>query len=68
VRSSGRIPRVRLPFPSILVTASWERATAFATAYGSRVVALEGSGHINADAGLGPWPEGRRLLAYLVAG
>ena len=74
VRSFSPIPLVRLPFPSIVVAstddpfASRERATAFATAWGSRVVALGRAGHINADAGFGPWPEGRRLLAQLVAG
>jgi predicted alpha/beta hydrolase family esterase len=25
----------------------------------------ERAGHLNADAGFGPWPEGRRLLAAL---
>ena len=74
VRSFSPIPLVQLPFPSIVVAstddpfASLERATALATAWGSRVVALERAGHINADAGFGPWPEGRRLLAQLVAG
>ncbi len=74
VRSFSPIPLVRLPFPSIVVAstddpfASLERATAFATAWGSRLVTLERAGHVNADAGFGPWPEGRRLLAELVAG
>lgn len=74
VRGFGPIPLARLPFPSIVVAStddpfvSPERASAFAAAWGSRLVILAGAGHINADAGFGPWPEGRRLLAELVAG
>jgi len=41
------------------------RAAALARAWGSRLVTLERAGHLNADAGFGPWPEGRRLLADL---
>lgn len=73
VRSFGPIRLVPLPFPSIVVAStddpfvSLERAAAFAAAWGSRLVTLPGAGHINADAGFGPWPEGRRLLAELVA-
>ena len=73
VRSFSPIPLVRLPFPSIVVASdddvfvAPERAAAFARAWGSRLVMLPGAGHINADAGFGPWPEGRRLLAELTA-
>jgi uncharacterized protein len=71
VRSFSPIPLVRLPFPSIVVTSTDDpfaapgRAAVFADAWGSRLVTLQGAGHINADAGFGPWPEGRRLLAEL---
>ena len=74
VRSFSPIPMARLPFPSVVVASgddpfvSLERATAFAEAWGSRLVTLPRGGHINADAGFGPWPEGRRLLDALVAG
>ena len=44
------------------------RAAAFAAAWGSRLVTLDRAGHINAEAGYGPWPEGRRLLDELVGG
>jgi predicted alpha/beta hydrolase family esterase len=44
-----------------------DRAAALARAWGSRLVTLEGAAHINADAGFGPWPEGRQLLAELTA-
>jgi hypothetical protein len=63
----------RLPFPSIVVASMSDpfvtvaRATALAHAWGSRLVTLEGAAHINADAGFGPWPDGRRLLAELTA-
>jgi predicted alpha/beta hydrolase family esterase len=71
VRSFSPIPLVRLPFPSIVVAStddpfvSLDRAAAFAAAWGSRLVTIERAGHINADAGFGPWPEGRALLAEL---
>jgi serine hydrolase len=67
------IPRAPLPFPSIVVSSAddWympiEDARELARAWGSRFVALERAGHINADAGFGPWPEGERLLAELMA-
>ena len=65
------IPRERLPFPSIVVAGSddWyvdpDTARGFAAAWGSRFVLIEGGGHLNTDAGFGPWPEGERLLAEL---
>lgn len=67
------VPRMPLPFPSIVVASSddWyttpDRAQALAEAWGSRFVLLERAGHINADAGFGPWPDGTRLLAELTA-
>jgi predicted alpha/beta hydrolase family esterase len=42
-----------------------DTARALAAAWGSRFVLLEKAGHINADAGFGPWPAGERLLAEL---
>jgi predicted alpha/beta hydrolase family esterase len=71
VRSFSPIPLVKLPFPSIVVASTDDpfvtpaRAAAFAHAWGSRLVTLPNAAHINADAGYGPWPEGRRLLADL---
>jgi len=65
------IPRARLPFPSIVVASrddpfsefAW--AQALAEAWGSRLVDAGEQGHMNADAGLGPWPAGERLLQAL---
>lgn len=68
------MPMRRLPFPSVLVAstddpyAAIARSRAFAAAWGSRFVVLDGAGHINSVAGYGPWPEGERLLAELLRG
>jgi predicted alpha/beta hydrolase family esterase len=72
VRSFSPIPLARLPFPSIVVAGSDDpfvtpaRAAAFARAWGSRLITRPGAAHVNADAGYGPWPEGRELLADLL--
>jgi predicted alpha/beta hydrolase family esterase len=74
VRNFSPVPLVPLPFPSIVVASTDDpfvtptRAAAFARAWGSRLVTFERAGHLNADAGFGPWPEGRRLLADLTKG
>ncbi|WP_405014515.1 RBBP9/YdeN family alpha/beta hydrolase [Kitasatospora sp. NBC_01539] len=66
------VPLQPLPFPSTVVASSddpWcapARAAVFAEAWGSRLVDLGAYGHVNADSGLGDWPEGRRLLAGVV--
>ena len=58
----------RLPFPSIVVASgddpyvSPARARRFAQAWGSVYIEIGDAGHINGDAGYGPWPEGERLL------
>jgi len=65
------VPRARLPFPSIVVAsrndqfAEFERTRALAEAWGGRLVDAGDGGHLNSDAGLGPWPLGERLLAEL---
>jgi uncharacterized protein len=71
VRSFSPVPLRPLPFPSVVVASSDDlfvspaRAEAFARAWGSRLIALANARHINADAGYGPWPEGRKLLQDL---
>jgi len=73
VEGFSPIPRQRLPFPSIVATGSddWymtsDEARELAHAWGSRFVLVERGGHLNPDAGFGPWPEGERLLAELLA-
>jgi hypothetical protein len=68
------IPRERLAFPSIVVASrndpfgDFERSRALAQAWGSRFVDAGNSGHVNTDAGFGPWPLGETLLAELAQG
>ncbi|WP_454742026.1 RBBP9/YdeN family alpha/beta hydrolase [Cupriavidus necator] len=66
------LPAYRLPFPTILVASRndpWmPQRTAFSwgTLWGSELVDAGMLGHINADSGLGEWPEGLALLDTLV--
>lgn len=66
------IPLQALPFKSTLVASqddpycSFERALGFAAAWGSRRVDAGAVGHINADSGLGDWPQGQALLNELI--
>jgi len=61
-----------LPFKTILVASqndpfcSFERASGFAAAWGSRLVDLGRAGHVNADSGLADWPQGLALLDELI--
>ncbi len=66
------IVRQRLPFPSVLVGSrndpycGFERAQGLANDWGSRFVDLGECGHINAESGLGDWPEGHAWLLELM--
>ncbi len=57
-----------LPFRSVLLGShddpycSFSKAEALAQALGSEFIDYGHRGHINADSGLGDWPEGRRML------
>jgi uncharacterized protein len=68
-----RIERARLPFASTLVASSNDpfcslpRARGMAADWGAGFVDLGTRGHINADSGLGDWPEGLALLHALVS-
>jgi predicted alpha/beta hydrolase family esterase len=68
------IVRERLPFPSLAVISTddpfcaLDRARTMATDWGSQVLELRQRGHLNSDSNLGDWPEGRQLLADLLAG
>lgn len=63
--------RRRLPFASTAVLSSddpfsaADRSLALAADWGSEVVTLAAAGHVNADSGLGDWPEGLALLRGL---
>ena len=60
-----------LPFRSRLLGShndpycSFERARFFAAAWGSEFTDYARHGHINADSGLGSWPDGHRMLLAL---
>ena len=69
------VRRQRLPFAAIAVLSSDDpfgalpATQALAQDWGAQVVHAGARGHLNADSGLGDWPEGRALLAALtVAG
>ncbi len=73
VASWRPIVRRRLPFASLVVASSDDahcepgRARAMALDWGSEFVDAGPRGHLNAESGLGAWPEGRALLARLIA-
>lgn len=65
----GPYPRDPLPFPSMTVASrndpfgSYEHADELANAWGSFLLDAGESGHINAESGHGPWPEGTMVFA-----
>lgn len=68
------IVRRRLPFPALVVTSQDDpycdpaRAAGMAADWGAMRHEIGARGHVNADSGLGDWPEGRALLQALLAG
>ena len=66
------IPRVALPFPSIVAAsrndplASFARVADMANDWGSRLVDLGDVGHLNPAAGFGEWPLARDLIRELI--
>jgi uncharacterized protein len=69
---SFAMPCAPLPFRSIVVASTDDpymtltRARAFADDWGVEFVDAGALGHINVDAGFGPWPEGERMLRKLL--
>lgn len=65
------LPATPLPFRSVVVGSSndpWmslEAAGHWADVWGADLVNLGDAGHINAESGFGPWPEGLALLERL---
>jgi len=65
------LPAVRLPYASMLVASTndpwlrFTRAGHLAQRWGSRFVAVESGGHLDADSRLGAWPGGIALLRDL---
>ena len=68
------MPRVALPFPSVVVASqddryvSLEQARSYAAAWGSAFVDVGAAGHINSASNLGAWPAGYALLEELRRG
>ncbi|MEV7414579.1 alpha/beta hydrolase [Streptomyces sp. NPDC089919] len=68
-----QVPREPLPFPAVLVgsrTDQWmgfDRAAGYAASWGADFVDAGAVGHLNTDAGFGPWPAGEALLSDLLA-
>lgn len=66
-----QIVHQRLPFAAQAVASSDDpfctpdRACELAAGWGAPVLQLPGAGHINADSGLGDWPQGLALLQAL---
>jgi predicted alpha/beta hydrolase family esterase len=58
------IPRNRLPFASHVIAsdddpyATLERVRQIADDWGAQITVLHGAGHVNVEAGFGPWREG----------
>lgn len=69
----GPYPREPLPFPSITVASrndpfcAFEVAEDIAGAWGSLFIDAGERGHINAESGHGPWPEGTLTFAKFVS-
>ena len=69
----GPYPREPLPFPSLTIASrndpfgSYEHADDVAAAWGSLLVDAGESGHINAESGHGPWPEGTMVFAQFLS-
>jgi hypothetical protein len=73
VRSFAPMPLEPLPFAATVVASrtdpyvSFQRAEQFARAWRATFVDAGRLGHLNADSGLGEWPEGQRLIAAWTA-
>jgi len=69
----GPYPRDPLPFPSVVVASrndpycALDVAEDIAAAWGSLFIDAGDSGHINADSGHGPWPEGSMVFAQFLS-
>jgi len=66
------IPLAPLPFPATVVASSNDfycrirRAKFLANAWNAKLVEIGPHGHINTDAGFGPWPGGLEMLQKLL--
>lgn len=69
----GPYPRDPLPFPSVIIASrndpycALEVAEDIAAAWGALFIDAGEAGHINADSGYGPWPEGSMTFAQFLS-
>lgn len=69
----GPYPRDPLPFPSITIASrndpfcTFEVAEDIAAAWGSLFIDAGEAGHLNAESGHGPWPEGSMTFARFMS-
>lgn len=74
VRCFAPMALERLAFPAVVIASrndpyvSFERAEAFCAALGATLADAGAAGHINAESGHGPWPEGLMSLAGFLRG
>lgn len=67
------VPAAPLPFAAVVVGSRndpycpAERACGFAALWGADFIDAGEAGHLNTDAGFGPWPMGERLVRDLIA-
>ncbi|MGE0501870.1 MAG: RBBP9/YdeN family alpha/beta hydrolase [Rhizobiaceae bacterium] len=70
----GPYPRDPLPFPTVTIASrndpfcDFSVAEDLAAAWGSLFIDAGLAGHINADSGYGPWPEGSMAFAQFLSG
>ncbi|MGF0538377.1 RBBP9/YdeN family alpha/beta hydrolase [Agrobacterium sp. ES01] len=68
----GPYPRAPLPFPTLTIASrndpfgSYDHADDVANAWGSLLIDAGEAGHINAESGHGPWPEGTMVFAQFL--
>ena len=73
IRGFAPVPRRRLTFRSIVVSSSDDpyitlaRARELAEAWDAEFVNVGPLGHINVEAGFGPWPRGEQILRDVLA-
>jgi predicted alpha/beta hydrolase family esterase len=69
----GPYPRASLPFPSLVIGSkndpycTAEASEALSVAWGSLYINAGDAGHINTEAGFGPWPEGSMAFAQFLS-
>jgi uncharacterized protein len=74
LRDFAPLPLRRFPFRSMVIASTNDRymtigrARALAAAWGALFVDVGACGHINTEAGFGPWLAGRSLLDEFISG